>query len=65
MFPRLMSCPRPFVLPALLQKLVGEFIFLIFRREIWQEIWWESCGVFWAHKIKAQKSPGKIWEHYS
>ena len=36
------------VLPALLQKLVGEF-FLIFRREIWKiqwEIWREFSGDF-------------------
>ena len=30
------------VLPALLQKLVGEFFFLIFH----SEIWWEFCGFF-------------------
>ena len=30
------------LLPALLQKLVGDFF--IFRREIWWEIWRESFG---------------------
>ena len=48
-----------FVLPALLQKLVGE-IFWIFGREIWREVWREICGFFLTHKIKAQLFRGKF-----
>ena len=58
-----------FLLPALLQKLIGEF-FLMFRREIWKikwEIWREFSGIF---KIsdpqnKGSKISGKISEHFS
>ena len=50
-------------LPALLQKLVGDF-FLIFRREIWKiqwEIWREFSGDFFlTHRTKAQKIRGKF-----
>ena len=38
--------------------------FLIFRREIWWEIWREFWGIFLTHRIKAQKS-WKISEHFS
>ena len=48
-----------FLLPALLQKLVGEF-FGFFGREIWREIWWEFCGIFRTHNMKAQESRGQF-----
>ena len=56
-----------FVLPALLQKLVGEF-FLIFRREIWKikwEIWRKFSGIFSDPQNKGSKISGKISEHFS
>ena len=46
-----------FVLPALVQKLVGEF-FWVFVREIWREVWREVCGMFLTCKIKARKFRG-------
>ena len=52
------------LLPALLQKLVGEFFFVIFRREIWKiewEIWREFSGdCFLTHRTKTQKFWGKF-----
>ena len=56
-----------FFLPALLQKLVGEF-FLIFHREIWKflwEIWREFSGDFSDPQNKGSKISGKISEHFS
>ena len=44
-------------LPALLQKLVGDFLF-IFTREIWRDIWRELCGFFDPQK-KGSKLSGK------
>ena len=52
------------VLPALLQKLVGEF-FLIFRREIWWEIWREFSGIFSDPQNEGLKFSGKTSEHFS
>ena len=55
------------VLPALLQKLVGDF-FLIFRGEIWEiwwEIWREFSGIFSDPQNKGSKISGKISEHFS
>ena len=53
-----------YVLPALLQKLVGE-IFLIFRWKIWWEIWRGFCGIFSDPQKKGSKISGKIWGHFS
>ena len=49
-----------FVLPALLQKLVGDFL-LLFRREIWREILWDFSGP----QNEGSKSSGDISEHFS
>ena len=57
----------PLILPALLQKLVGDF-FLIFRREIWKiqwEIWREFSGIFSDPRNEGSKFSGKISEHLS
>ena len=52
------------VLPALLQKLVGE-ISLIFCREIWWEIWREICGIFSDPQNKGSHMSVKTSEHFS
>ena len=51
-------------LPALLQKLVGEFVWIL-GREILQEIWREFCGIFSDPQNKGSKSSGKTSEHFS
>ena len=48
-----------FVLPALLQKLVGE-LSLIFRTEIWREIWREFCWIFLDPQNKRSKISGNF-----
>ena len=51
------------VLPALLQKLVGELFFFDFSQgnlENLVGIWREFCGIFLTHREKAQKFRGKF-----
>ena len=49
------------ILPALPQKLVGDFFNLFFRREIWREI----CGIFSDPQSKGSEFSGEIPEHFS
>ena len=48
------------VLPALLQKLVGEFVL-----NLGWETWPDFCGIFLNPQNKGSKTSGQISEHFS
>ena len=60
-----MGAVSQFVSVATPAEPVGEFFFLIFRREILWEIWREVSRILSDPPNKGSKHSGKISEHFS